>query len=152
MPIKTLKTWFEEIVVTRKREELSQLLIKLMNTTRGDKTITLPSVIFPTQDGKLKPKSESNTELKSVKTEPENKRKSTLDTETRVLSVVTENAEPTNELVSRTTTYQIITYSSCVSSNATDSNSTEMLTEPKTQRYIYEDVPFIHLLCVIDKD
>lgn len=37
LPIKTLKNWFEEIVVTRKREELSKLLIKLMNAKKETK-------------------------------------------------------------------------------------------------------------------
>lgn len=46
--------------MTRKREEISKLLIELMKkTSKGDKLISLPSVSFPTQDGKLKPKLES---------------------------------------------------------------------------------------------
>lgn len=121
--------------MTRKREELSKLLIKLMNATKGDRTISLPTVNFPTQDGKLKPKSENNADTKAVKPELENKRKSTIESETRIVSIMTENTEPTNELVSRTT-YQIIPYSPCISSNSTESNPTEMLTEPKTPRYI----------------
>ncbi|EFN85023.1 Sentrin-specific protease 6 [Harpegnathos saltator] len=135
LPIKILKTWFEEIVVTRKREELSQLLIKLMNATKGDRTINLPSVNFPTQDGKLKPKSENQVDVKITKSENENKRKSTTDADTRIsMSVVAESTESSNEIVNRT--FQIIPYSPSISSNSTDSNSTEILTEPKTTRYI----------------
>ncbi|XP_011707812.1 PREDICTED: uncharacterized protein LOC105462704 isoform X2 [Wasmannia auropunctata] len=132
LPIKTLKTWFEEIIVTRKREELSNLLIKLMNNTKGDKTINLPTVNFPTQDGKLKPKVESQTDVKTAKSESENiKRKSTSDAETRIVSFsVTENTESTNEFVSSRT--YVIPYS--VSSNSTESNSSEMLTEQKNSR------------------
>ncbi|XP_018399292.1 PREDICTED: uncharacterized protein LOC108777009 isoform X1 [Cyphomyrmex costatus] len=127
LPIKTLKTWFEEIVVTRKREELSNLLIKLMNT-KGSKTINLPSVNFPTQDGKLKPKVENQTDVKTAKSESENnKRKSTSDADARMLTFVKENSESTNEGVSRT--YQIIPYS--LSSNSSENNSTETLTEQK---------------------
>lgn len=76
LPIKSVKNWFEEIVVTRKREELSNLLIKLMNETNGDKNIILPTVQFPTQDGKLKPKSETSdkSDLKGQKGESEAKK------------------------------------------------------------------------------
>ncbi|KAJ8674883.1 hypothetical protein QAD02_010669 [Eretmocerus hayati] len=72
LPIKTLKTWFEEIVVTRKREELAKLLTQLVEKTKGNKTINLPVLTFPTQDGKLKQKPE--TEKVSVKVENESKK------------------------------------------------------------------------------
>ncbi|XP_025163785.1 uncharacterized protein LOC105182689 isoform X2 [Harpegnathos saltator] len=142
LPIKILKTWFEEIVVTRKREELSQLLIKLMNATKGDRTINLPSVNFPTQDGKLKPKSENQVDVKITKSENENKRKSTTDADTRIsMSVVAESTESSNEIVNRT--FQIIPYSPSISSNSTDSNSTEILTEPKTTRSSSETMSYL---------
>lgn len=133
MPIKTLKLWFEEIIVTRKREELSKLLIKLMNNTKGDKTISLPTVNFPTQDGKLKPKSETQTDIKPTKPEMENKKKPTNpDAETRIVSFIGENTESSNEFVS-SRTYQIIPYP--LSSNS-ENNTTEInVTEQKTTRY-----------------
>lgn len=120
--------------MTRKREELSKLLIKLMNATKGDRTIHLPSVHFPTQDGKLKPKSENQIDVKVTKSELENKRKPTADADTPIsMSVVAESTESSNEVVNRT--FQIIPYSPSISSNSTDnSNSTEILTEPKTTR------------------
>ncbi|XP_011631462.1 uncharacterized protein LOC105423416 isoform X2 [Pogonomyrmex barbatus] len=139
LPIKTLKTWFEEIIVTRKREELSNLLIKLMNDTKGDRTINLPTVNFPTQDGKLKPKVENQTDAKATKSESENKRKSS-DAETRIVSFVTENTESTNEIVSRT--YQIIPFS--LSSNSSnESNPTEILTEQKNTRSSTETMSYL---------
>ena len=134
LPIKTLKNWFEEIIVTRKREELSKLLIKLMNATRGDKNITIPVVSFPTQDGKLKTKAENNVDAKSMKTDVEEKKKPTLDGENRIsnnMSNQTESSETTTESLNRTT-YQIIPYSPCTSSSSTESNSTEMQAESKT--------------------
>lgn len=122
--------------MTRKREELSKLLIRLTNNTKGDKTISLPTVNFPTQDGKLKPKSETQTETgaKPAKSEVENKKKPTnSDAETRIVSFVAENTESSNEFVS-SRTYQIIPVS--LSSNSTESNTTETnLTEQKTTRY-----------------
>jgi len=127
--------WFEEIIVTRKREELSKLLIKLMNSTKGDRLINLPTVNFPTQDGKLKPKSENSADVKAAKPELENKRKSSLDAEARINMSLVADTESSNEFVSRTT-YQIIPYPTCISSNSAESNSTEMLTEQKTTRYI----------------
>lgn len=132
LPIKTLKNWFEEIVVTRKREELSKLLINLMKNK--EKNITIPAVSFPTQDGKLKVKAENSADVKSAKTDVEDKKKSTVDEENRNSNSMpnqTENTEPTNEIVNRTT-YQIIPYSSCTSSSSTENNTTEMVTEPKT--------------------
>ncbi|KYN15110.1 Sentrin-specific protease 7 [Trachymyrmex cornetzi] len=54
LPIKILETWFEEMVILRKREELSNLIIKLMNNTKGNKPINLPTITFPTKNGKLK--------------------------------------------------------------------------------------------------
>ncbi|XP_018366167.1 PREDICTED: uncharacterized protein LOC108763222 isoform X4 [Trachymyrmex cornetzi] len=139
LPIKTLKAWFEEIVVTRKREELSNLLIKLMNT-KGGKTINLPTVNFPTQDGKLKPKVENQTDVKTAKSESENnKRRSTSDADTRMVTFVTENNESTNEVVSRT--YQIIPYS--LSSNSSENNSSDMLTEQKMTRSSAETMSYL---------
>ncbi|XP_012137297.1 uncharacterized protein LOC100878812 [Megachile rotundata] len=132
LPIKTLKNWFEEIVVTRKREELSKLLIKLMNSTKGDKNINIPAVNFPTQDGKLKAKPE--VDMKSIKTEVDDKKKPTVDGENRVSNNMpnqTENTEPTTEIINKTT-YQIIPYSPCTSSTSTESNSTEMFNQAKT--------------------
>lgn len=104
-----------------------------MNNTKGDKTINLPTLNFPTQDGKLKPKVENQTDVKTAKSESENKRKPASDTETRIVSFVTENTESTKEFAS--TTYQIIPYP--VSSNSTESNPTEMLPEQKNTRYIH---------------
>lgn len=102
-----------------------------MNDTKGDKTINLPNLNFPTQDGKLKPKSENQTDAKATKPEVENKKKPTnIDGETRIVSFVTENNE-SSDFVSR---IQIIPYS--VSSNSTESNPTEMLNEQKPTRYI----------------
>ncbi|XP_050444549.1 uncharacterized protein LOC126848050 isoform X2 [Cataglyphis hispanica] len=141
LPIKTLKSWFEEIIVTRKREELSKLLIKLMNNTKGDKTISLPTVNFPTQDGKLKPKSETQTDIKPTKPEMENKKKPTnLDAETRIVSFIGENTESSNEFVS-SRTYQIIPYP--LSSNS-ENNTTEInVTEQKTTRSSSETMSYL---------
>ncbi|XP_014616796.1 PREDICTED: uncharacterized protein LOC106793974 isoform X2 [Polistes canadensis] len=137
LPIKTLKNWFEEIVVTRKREEISKLLIKLMNVTRGSKNIALPVVNFPTQDGKLKPKPENHLEIKPIKPELDIKKKTMSETETNSRAVnstvpgQTESPESsTNEVVSKTT-YQIIPFSPCTSSTSSTDNSTEMLIDTK---------------------
>ncbi|XP_043497008.1 uncharacterized protein LOC122520800 isoform X2 [Polistes fuscatus] len=137
LPIKTLKNWFEEIVVTRKREEISKLLIKLMNVTRGSKNIALPAVNFPTQDGKLKPKPENHLEIKPVKTELDIKKKTMSETETNSRAVnstvpgQTESPESSSNEVVGKTTYQIIPFSPCTSSTSSTDNSTEMLIDTK---------------------
>ncbi|XP_012286581.1 uncharacterized protein LOC105703068 isoform X2 [Orussus abietinus] len=158
LPIKTLRNWFEEIVVTRKREELSKLLVKLMNASKGDKNISLPTLTFPTQDGKLIPKPENHPESKSVKSETD-KKKSAPDGESRSNTNATVSASPANpanpatpatpatptivasgleasettsEVLNRTT-YQIIPYSPSSSNSSTEGSQTEMFTETKTR-------------------
>lgn len=66
-PIKTLKNWFDEIVVTRKREEVAQLLVKLLNEKKGSdgSVITLPTLVFPTLNGKIKTSQKEATESSS---------------------------------------------------------------------------------------
>lgn len=52
IPIKQIKDWFEEIVVTRKREEIANLIKDLMKQY-GKDTKLLPDVAFPTINGKF---------------------------------------------------------------------------------------------------
>ncbi|XP_043281309.1 uncharacterized protein [Venturia canescens] len=155
LPIKTLKTWFEEIVVTRKREELAKLLVRLMNQTKGDKTITLPVVQFPTHDGKLRPKPETPPESKTPKSEIEAKKKSTqsisnpsqsqsisADDKTRIVALstssvltTTESIGEKSEIITKTTTvYQIMSPQSSSSSVSSGDSSQESLfdSKPKT--------------------
>ncbi|CAH0556439.1 unnamed protein product [Brassicogethes aeneus] len=52
LPMKQLKNWFDEIVVTRKREEISELIKNLMMEYDIDLGL-LPNIKFPTLNGKL---------------------------------------------------------------------------------------------------
>lgn len=52
IPIKELKNWFKEIVVTRKREELAFLIRDLMGELKKDLRI-VPDLTFPTLNGRL---------------------------------------------------------------------------------------------------
>lgn len=52
LPIKQLANWFDEIVVTRKREEISILLKNLMHKYNPDSHLALPDITFPTLHGK----------------------------------------------------------------------------------------------------
>ncbi|XP_008206476.1 uncharacterized protein LOC100122748 isoform X2 [Nasonia vitripennis] len=109
LPIKTLKTWFEEIIVTRKREEIAKLLTNLVNNTKGDKTINLPKLVFPTQDGQLKQKPEPEVEPKTAKAEAENKKKTleAAEQKSTVACSTTQspeiNSDPSKSGVSQTT-------------------------------------------------
>lgn len=47
-----LKNWFEEIVVTRKREDISSLIKELMLENKKDPSI-LPDIAFPTCNGRF---------------------------------------------------------------------------------------------------
>lgn len=51
LPIKQLTKWFDEIVVTRKREEISNLLKTLMHKYNPDSYLNLPDIAFPTLNG-----------------------------------------------------------------------------------------------------
>lgn len=51
LPIGELKNWFEEITVTRKREEISMLIKSLMEEY-GIDTAILPELLLPTLNGK----------------------------------------------------------------------------------------------------
>ncbi|XP_059614832.1 uncharacterized protein LOC132260612 [Phlebotomus argentipes] len=53
LPIKQLQNWFSTIVVTRKREEISNLLMDLVKESHPERLDLLPVIQFPTQDGKL---------------------------------------------------------------------------------------------------
>uniref|UniRef100_A0A1B0GEF5 Ubiquitin-like protease family profile domain-containing protein n=1 Tax=Glossina morsitans morsitans TaxID=37546 RepID=A0A1B0GEF5_GLOMM len=54
IPIKQLANWFDTITVTRKREDISNLLQKLMDDRNGlHNRILLPDIPFPTLNGQL---------------------------------------------------------------------------------------------------
>ncbi|XP_036335926.1 uncharacterized protein LOC118746207 [Rhagoletis pomonella] len=54
VPIKQLSNWFDTITVTRKREDISQLLQQLMNERNGpNHQVILPEIPLPTLNGVL---------------------------------------------------------------------------------------------------
>lgn len=54
VPIKQLANWFDTLTVTKKREDISNLLQKLMNERNGpNNKIILPEIPFPTLNGQL---------------------------------------------------------------------------------------------------
>lgn len=141
LPIKTLKHWFEEIIVTRKREELSKLLVRIMNATKGDRIILLPVLTFPTQEGRLLQKAESNVEIKSGKAEAESKKKTAAEIENKSSSIAVsmgpeENIESTGELLN-SNAHQILSHSPPSSSSSNENSQTEMFVDGKTlNRYV----------------
>lgn len=52
MPIKELKVWFDEFIVTKKREDISLLIKKLMLQHNKDPSC-LPEIVLPTLNGAL---------------------------------------------------------------------------------------------------
>lgn len=52
VPIKELKEWFDEFIVTRKREDVSLLIKKLMVQQNKDPNC-LPELVLPTLNGKF---------------------------------------------------------------------------------------------------
>ncbi|XP_046749761.1 uncharacterized protein LOC124413272 isoform X4 [Diprion similis] len=134
LPIKTLKQWFEEIIVTRKREELSKLLVRLMNATKGDRNIMLPVLTFPTAEGRLLPKPENNVDIKTLKSEADSKKKTTSEIENRNNSSASmgpeENTEKMGEALNRNTN-QILAHSPPSSLSSNENNQTDMTTDGK---------------------
>lgn len=54
VPIKQLAQWFDTLTVTKKREDISNLIQKLMNERNGpNNKIILPEIPFPTLNGQL---------------------------------------------------------------------------------------------------
>lgn len=53
IPIKNLNKWFHQDVVTRKREEIANLIEDLIKKTAPTEDIELPVLQFPTKDGKI---------------------------------------------------------------------------------------------------
>ncbi|XP_046586106.1 uncharacterized protein LOC107224533 isoform X1 [Neodiprion lecontei] len=134
LPIKTLKQWFEEIIVTRKREELSKLLVRLMNATKGERNIMLPVLTFPTAEGRLLPKSENNLDIKTLKSEADSKKKTTSEIENRNNSSTSigpeENTEKMGEALNRNTN-QILAHSPPSSLSSNENSQTDMTTDGK---------------------
>ncbi|XP_060518114.1 uncharacterized protein LOC132696950 [Cylas formicarius] len=61
IPIKSIKTWFEEITVTKKREDIANLIKELMDKNGGNLKL-LPDIILPTMNGKLIEKTQQSEE------------------------------------------------------------------------------------------
>lgn len=61
VPIKQLVNWFENIVVTRKREEIANLIKDLVRKTESGKSIVFPDIILPTLNGELVEMEESES-------------------------------------------------------------------------------------------
>lgn len=51
LPIKTLMNWFETIVVTKKREDIVNLIKSLL--IKNNRNVELPEIQLPTENGKL---------------------------------------------------------------------------------------------------
>ncbi|KAF7287034.1 hypothetical protein GWI33_002419 [Rhynchophorus ferrugineus] len=72
IPIKGIDSWFDEITVTKKREDICNLLRMLMEDA-GTDTKILPDIALPTLDGKLieKQEVENETEQDNSEDNPE---------------------------------------------------------------------------------
>lgn len=70
-PIKQLVNWFENIVVTRKREDISNLIKDLVSKTENGKSIVFPDIILPTMNGELVEMEESECRDENFEEEEE---------------------------------------------------------------------------------
>lgn len=114
LPIKTLKNWFEEIVVTRKREDIAILLTKMVKKTQGSKSVSLPIITFPTHEGRMRPQKAENQVEKASKIESEMKKKVSEagEKKSNATATVAESSEnSSSELSSKTGTSQVATSS-----------------------------------------
>ncbi|XP_062135947.1 sentrin-specific protease 6 isoform X2 [Drosophila sulfurigaster albostrigata] len=53
LPIKQLTNWFDYLTVTKKREDIAQLIQQLMDESNGNQRLILPVIEFPTLNGQL---------------------------------------------------------------------------------------------------
>ncbi|KAJ2946995.1 hypothetical protein O0L34_g16339 [Tuta absoluta] len=96
-PIKQLANWFDEIVVTRKREEISILLKTLMDKYNPDSHMTLPDITFPTLNGKLIETEEQQEDGDSDKGATSTSKKDSKDNDGPTLTFVKHT--PTGDIV-----------------------------------------------------
>lgn len=64
--MRSLENWFEQDTVTRKREDLAKLLVKLINENKQNENIVIPDLKFSTKNGKLKTRKRKQPELKKI--------------------------------------------------------------------------------------
>lgn len=72
VPIKQLVNWFENIVVTRKREEIANLIKDLIEKTENGKSVILPDIMLPTLNGELLEPEESESRDENFEEDDEN--------------------------------------------------------------------------------
>ncbi|XP_065361584.1 uncharacterized protein velo isoform X3 [Calliphora vicina] len=78
VPIKQLAQWFDTLTVTRKREDISNLLQKLMNERNGpNNKIILPEIPFPTLNGLLVEPEGYNIEFEEEEMEDDDEEENT---------------------------------------------------------------------------
>ncbi|XP_023294312.2 uncharacterized protein LOC111677422 isoform X1 [Lucilia cuprina] len=78
VPIKQLAQWFDTLTVTRKREDISNLLQKLMNERNGpNNKIILPEIPFPTLNGQLVEPEGYNIEFEEEEMEDDDEEENT---------------------------------------------------------------------------
>ncbi|KAL7051210.1 hypothetical protein ACKWTF_004382 [Chironomus riparius] len=74
IPIKTLSKWFHQDLVTRKREDVANLIKTLMKRD-GFAEVDIPNIEFPTKDGKIleapESQSENNTTMEEAFEDPD---------------------------------------------------------------------------------
>ena len=74
IPIKTLSKWFHQDLVTRKREDVANLIKTLMKR-EGFAEVDIPDIEFPTKDGKIleapESQSENNTTMEDAFEDPD---------------------------------------------------------------------------------
>ncbi|TMW52161.1 hypothetical protein DOY81_002720 [Sarcophaga bullata] len=78
VPIKQLAQWFDTLTVTRKREDISNLLQKLMNERNGpNNKVILPEIPFPTLNGQLVEPEGYNIEFEEEEMEDDDEEENT---------------------------------------------------------------------------
>lgn len=70
IPIKSINNWFEEMVVTKKREDICKLIERLMEEAGADTSI-LPEIALPTLNGNLIERQESERDHETGEEEQE---------------------------------------------------------------------------------
>lgn len=127
-----MKNWFEEIEVTRKREDLAKLLVRLKENTKGEENIVLPTLTFPTQDGVLKPKP---VETKATKADAD-KKKGDDEAKTSQTPASAETPSTTGAVQTTRQSRSISLTLSQTAATASASPSTETTTEPEKYLFI----------------
>ncbi|XP_022215278.2 uncharacterized protein LOC111069497 isoform X2 [Drosophila obscura] len=132
LPIKQLTNWFDFLTVTKKREDIANLIQKLMDDTNNQQRLILPVIEFPTLNGQLVeyPEETESAEFEEEEGHEDEEPNSESHEENNAVSEMEVDPVGDDLPVGKTTTAVV------VSTTATTVNSGVTIATAKTKRFV----------------